>query len=96
MMLSLIIIILVHYLYIFFKTNLTVPKIKDLVNRPERKYKEIYQSLEKPDIAKPSVDMKVELKNYLKGLSTSDSVNALPTPAATSSTNFFNDNYESF
>ena len=34
---SLVIIILVHYLFVFFKTNLTVPKIKDLVNRPEKK-----------------------------------------------------------
>ena len=29
---SLILIFLIHYLYLFFKTNLTVPKVKDLVN----------------------------------------------------------------
>ena len=38
---SLILIFLVHYLYDFFKTNLTIPKIKDLVNRPNDKYNEI-------------------------------------------------------
>ena len=77
---SLISIILIHYLYVFFKTNLTVPKIKDLVERPEKKYKEIYASLSskstdtKPTIVpekKPDgagLDMKLELKNYLKGL----------------------------
>ena len=44
---SLIFIILVHYLYSFFKTTLTVPKIKDLVNRPAGAYKEIYETIEK-------------------------------------------------
>ena len=44
---SLILIILVHYLYSFFKTTLTVPKIKDLVNRPAGAYKEIYETIEK-------------------------------------------------
>ena len=31
---SLILIFLIHYLYLFFKTNLTVPKVKDLVKSP--------------------------------------------------------------
>jgi hypothetical protein len=34
-------------LYSFFKTTLTVPKIKDLVNRPAGAYKEIYETIEK-------------------------------------------------
>ena len=46
-LISLILIILVHYLYSFFKTTLTVPKIKDLVNRPAGAYKEIYETFEK-------------------------------------------------
>ena len=46
-LISLILIILVHYLYSFFKTTLTVPKIKDLVNRPAGAYKEIYETIEK-------------------------------------------------
>ena len=36
---SLILIILVHYLFIFFKDNLTIPKTKDLVTKPLEKYK---------------------------------------------------------
>lgn len=44
---SLILIMLVHYLYSFFKTTLTVPKIKDLVNRPADAYKEMYETIEK-------------------------------------------------
>ena len=65
---SLIIIILVHYLYIFFKTNLTVPKIKDLVHRPEQKYAEIYKSPNPAPKHENKTNMKLELKNYLKNL----------------------------
>lgn len=74
---SLILIFLVHYLYDFFKTNLTVPKIKDLVNRPNDKYNDImdtiqnnnsqkqHQSSEIPKVNE-SQNMKDELKSYLK------------------------------
>jgi hypothetical protein len=39
---SIILIFLIHYLVNFFTSVLTVPKIKDLVNRPKQKYKDIY------------------------------------------------------
>lgn len=39
---SVILIFLVHHLINFFKTTLTVPKIKDLVNSPNHEYKNIY------------------------------------------------------
>ncbi len=42
---SIIFIFLVHHLLIFFKSTLTVPKIKDLVNSPNQKYKDIYDTL---------------------------------------------------
>ena len=35
---SLILIILVHYLFNFFKENLTIPKTKDLVTKPLEKF----------------------------------------------------------
>ena len=35
--LSLILIFVIHNLFTFFKTTLTTPKIKDLVNKPEQK-----------------------------------------------------------
>lgn len=35
---SIILVFLVHYLINFFKSTLTVPKIKDLVNTPAQKY----------------------------------------------------------
>jgi hypothetical protein len=38
---SLVIISLLHYLYTYFINILTVPKIKDLVNKPGQEYKNI-------------------------------------------------------
>jgi hypothetical protein len=39
---SLILIFIIHNLINFFKSTLTVPKIKDLVNNPNKKYDDIY------------------------------------------------------
>ena len=77
---------LVHYLYSFFKTALTVPKIKDLVNRPVDAYKEIYETIEKvksgerekirekineEPVPENSDAMKDELKSFLNSLGAS-------------------------
>jgi hypothetical protein len=42
---SIILIFLVHHLINFFKSVLTVPKFKDLVNIPKEKYKNIYDTI---------------------------------------------------
>lgn len=42
---SLCLIAVVHYLYVFFKTTLTVPKVKDLVNRPQKQYDAIFKAM---------------------------------------------------
>ena len=39
---SLSLIALVHYLYTFFKDTLTVPKTRDLVNKPAKRYDEMF------------------------------------------------------
>jgi hypothetical protein len=39
---SIILIFLVHHLINFFKSTLTIPKIKDLVNSPNQKYENMY------------------------------------------------------
>jgi hypothetical protein len=44
-LISIIFIFLVHHLLMFFKTTLTVPKIKDLVNSPNQKYQNIYDTI---------------------------------------------------
>ena len=43
---SLLLIALIHYLYAFFKDTLTVPKIKDLVNKPAKRYDEMYDMMD--------------------------------------------------
>jgi hypothetical protein len=43
--LSLILIYLLHYLYSFFVSTLTIPKVKDLVTIPQEKYNEMFLSL---------------------------------------------------
>ena len=42
---SIILIFLVHPLIVFFKSNLTVPKVKDLVNAPVQKYDDIFRTI---------------------------------------------------
>ena len=44
-LISIIFIFLIHHLIGFFKTTLTVPKIKDLVNSPSQKYKHIFDTI---------------------------------------------------
>ena len=75
---SIVLILCVHYIFIFLKTNLTVPKTRDLVNQPREKYKEIYEQINTNNKMSPSSTdsgsnadnskMKNELKNYLKEL----------------------------
>ena len=77
---SIILIFLVHHLILFFKSTLTVPKVKDLVNAPAQKYESIYNTIssssnpintinKNPITTQPIHDiqsMKDELKNFLK------------------------------
>ena len=42
---SLILIALVHYLFTFFKTALTVPKVKDLVDKPKHQYEVLFNTV---------------------------------------------------
>ena len=90
---SIVLIFLVHYLINFFKTTLTVPKIKDLVNIPNQKYENMYNIISKNNyneneshdyteidlLPKPdSNSMKNELKNFLKKqLTESSSISTL-------------------
>jgi hypothetical protein len=76
---SFVIIFVMHNLYVFFKETLTVPKMKDLVRRPQQKYDALFRELQtqptdtKSDNAtisnEPANDaMKNELKRYLMEL----------------------------
>ena len=80
-LISIIFIFLVHHLLMFFKTTLTVPKIKDLVNSPNQKYQHIYDTLShnynsssvtdidllpNNNYVSETTTMKDELKSFLK------------------------------
>ena len=58
---------LIHYLYKFFKDTLTIPKVKDLVNKPREDYAKMYASFSREDknktedVVHNSVEMKDEL-----------------------------------
>jgi hypothetical protein len=73
---SLLLIVLVHYLYSFFKNTLTIPKMRDLVNKPIERYNEIYTTIQDGKRAVASQndtsDMQNELKQFLQHLHTSD------------------------
>jgi hypothetical protein len=70
--LSIILILSLHYSYLFFKNNLTIPKTIDMIKKPVGQYKDIYNSLKqnKQKNAQKNEIMKNELKSYLKNLST--------------------------
>jgi hypothetical protein len=62
---SIIFIFLVHHLILFFKTTLTVPKIKDLVNSSNQKYQNIYDTLYNQNLDNQKLDnQKVEKYQY--------------------------------
>ena len=92
LLLSLILIAIVHYIYEFFKNNLTEPKIKDLVNKPKVKYEQIYKNVSTTIQPESSSDMKVELQNYIQELS-KDNKNDTPDGVVTGD-KFFDNNYQ--
>lgn len=72
---SLLIIFVMHNLYSFFKDTLTVPKIKDMVKRPQQRYDTLFRELRNQVADQPNAnandDMKNELKRYLMDLNSS-------------------------
>lgn len=55
-LISIILIFLVHHLIGFFKSTLTVPKIKDLVNSPSQKYQNMFDTISKADLNPSKID----------------------------------------
>jgi len=48
---SLTLIFLIHHLYTFLMNTLTVPKIKDLVNKPKEQYNDLFQTMQQQGIS---------------------------------------------
>ena len=72
---SIILIFLIHHLIHFFKSTLTIPKIKDLVNTSNQKYENIYniiQNNSKKNLQEPNQEF-LSNKEYT-------SIDLLPQP----------------
>jgi hypothetical protein len=72
-LISLTLIFLLHYLYTFLMNTLTVPKIKDLVNKPAEQYKDMFSTLAQNQMKYKEREiannkMEDELSSYLHDL----------------------------
>ena len=76
-LISVLIIVLLHNLYLFFINTLTIPKVKDLINKPIEQYNEIQsftnESNYESDISNVKEqnsenDMQNELKSFLNNI----------------------------
>ena len=57
---SISLIVIIHYLYLYFESTLTTPKVKDLIHCPKLKYKSLFET-----INRPLSDTKDQNKEYL-------------------------------
>ena len=81
---SFILIVLIHYLYSFFKSTLTIPKVRDLVNKPTERYNEMIDTIKYNDGVKyndkdsinKQDNMQDELSNFLQDLKKNKNVSA--------------------
>jgi len=109
--LSLVFIFLLHYLYSFFVSTLTVPKVKDLVTIPQEKYDEMFHSLQKQPLqplqrindtsdnnatTTTQQSMKEDLIHFLKDLGSSSSSQGLLYNSNASAFDSLNSNISSF
>lgn len=42
---SISLIVIIHYLYLYFESTLTTPKVKDLIHCPKLKYKSLFETI---------------------------------------------------
>jgi hypothetical protein len=61
--LSISLIFLIHYLFDFFKSNLSTPKIKDFVKKPDLEYKKIYDILKDKNNVKEDSNTTTNISN---------------------------------
>ena len=81
-LISLILILLIHYLYYYLKNTLTVPKVRDLIYKPQMQYNELlkYSEIVEEEDKKENKEeennkkyleedeMSAELKKYVEEL----------------------------
>ena len=70
---SISLIVIIHYLYIYFETTLTAPKVKDLIHCPKQKYKSLFDTINKNlDNAKSGPAQSAHLGIHGESYDTSD------------------------
>jgi hypothetical protein len=90
---SLCFIAVIHYLYIFFKTTLTVPKVKDLVNRPQQQYEELFKGITNTNLVQQNVGL---LPTNNNNNSTNNTTNISALPSLIDSNSTYASNYNTF
>lgn len=89
---SLTLIFLSHHLYVFLMDTLTVPKIKDLVNKPTEQYRDIFETLQRQSAHETNdTSMTEELSTFLNELKKAPSPVKGPMPSQPPTTTTSND-----
>ena len=89
-LISITLIFLVHHLIGFFKTTLTVPKIKDLVNSPTQKYQGMFDTISKGDINPSNFSYDLNTKNVdINSSNSYTAIDLLPTETQTNTNTSF-------
>lgn len=70
---SLLIIVLAHSIYVFLQNNLTTPKIRDLVDKPRKQYNDIYNNID--SITNNKIDEPNDLSTKIKITNNEDKSN---------------------
>lgn len=85
---SISLIVIIHYLYIYFETTLTAPKVKDLIHCPKQKYKSLFDTINKNlDNAKSVAAQSAHLgiHSYDTSIHTYDTSDIIPSSTSSSS-----------
>jgi hypothetical protein len=80
---SISLIVIIHYLYIYFETTLTAPKVKDLIHCPKQKYKSLFDTINKNLDNAKSVPTQSEQSEHLGIHGAYDTSEIIPSTSTT-------------
>ena len=90
-LLSLSLILLVHYIFNYLQASFTVPKVKDMINRPKEKYDSIMRVVNKQDSnnvnSNVNDNMKSELDSYINEINSNKNENIVSLNSETNQIN---------
>jgi hypothetical protein len=78
-LISIILIFLIHHLINFFKSTLTVPKIKDLVNSPTQKYENMFNIIKNSNVNN-NINNNINNDNFIQNNEEYTMIDLLPKP----------------